>query len=186
MNTEQVLSRLKIDFTSRTVAVQQVREMCEASSNPISVAEHILQNLTAGVAFNLTDADEARMLAAHLVQDAILLGDRYDPTDALQKASEKIATRKVSDPWLFVKDEPTQSQTGMQVASKCDSKPKKGSKQILAAQLYETHKALDNKALIAIFEKELDMSLEGARTYLYTARKKSAGVGALKNVGDSK
>lgn len=173
MNTDTVLTRLNLDPNSRTVAVQQVREMCEKSSNPIGVAEHILKNLTAGVTFNLTDANEARMLAAHLVQDAIILGDRYDPTEALQKAALKIAKRKLSDPWLFVKDEATEERQGVQVEVKPDGKLKKGSKQILAAQLYEKHKGLDNKALVALFEKELDMSTAGARTYVYNCRKAS-------------
>lgn len=171
MNTDTVLTRLKIDPTSRVVAVQQVREMCEASANPIGVAEHILKNLTAGVQFNLTDADEARRLAAYLVADAITLGDAYDPTDALARAAIKIAKLRINDPWLFAKDAPTEERAGVQVEVKANGKLKKGAKQVLAAQLFEQHSALPNKDLIKLFEKELDMSQAGARTYVYGLRK---------------
>ena len=177
MNTETVLTRLKIDHESRTVAVQQVREMCEASDNPIAVAEHILKNLTAGVEFELTDANEARMLAAHLVQDAITLGEQYDPTDALARAAAKIAARRKSDPWLFAKDAPVVPEldaSGTKVVLEGDAKLKKGMKQVLAAKLYETNAHLENKDLIKLFEKELDMSTAGARTYVYSLRKKQA------------
>jgi hypothetical protein len=171
MNTEQVLIRLKLDPYSRTVAVQQVREMCEESTNPIGVAEFILKNLTAETEFHLTDASQARHLAQYLVQDAIELGEQYDPVHALDKAAKKVAELRIHDPWLFAKDEVTEHRAGISIEIKADGKLKKGSKQILAAQLFEKHKGLDNKALIEIFQKELDMSVAGARTYAYNCRK---------------
>jgi hypothetical protein len=177
MNTEQVLTRLHIDHECRIKAVQEVRELIEGSTNPLGAAKAIFTNLAAPEAeFNFTDANEARLTVAYLVETAIRMGEQYDPEDALQKAAVWLANHKVAMPWCFVKPEgtvttETQHQHGVNVEVKTDGKLKKGSKQILAKALYEKNSALDNAALIKLFSKELDMSEAGARTYVYNCRK---------------
>jgi hypothetical protein len=176
LNTEQVLTRLHIDFTSRSRAVQQVRELIESAPNPLAAASSIFRELTPpNTEFAFVDANEARMTVAYLIQDAITLGEQYDPEGALLKAAQRIAIAKETRPWAFVKDvvSSTEAVSALSVELKANGKIKKGGKRILAAQLYETHKALDNKALLEIFMKELDMGIAGARTYLYSLRKSS-------------
>jgi hypothetical protein len=176
LSVEQTLTRLHIDHTSRLGAVQDVRHLIEGSPNPISAAKLIISNLS-DVDFNTNDATEARMTAQRLVQDAILLGEKYDPTQALERAAKKIAEQRVSNPWFFSTDSTssvvstTETREGVNVEVKTDGKIKKGGKQILAAALYEKHKALSNKEIIEIFMKELDMSKPGATTYFYTCKK---------------
>lgn len=176
LNVEQVLTRLHIDPTSRLGAVQDVRVLIEGSKNPINEAKMIISNLS-DIEFNTNDPIEARMTAQRLVADAILLGDKYDPTQALERAAIKIAQQRISDPWFFAKEQgstvitTTESRQGVNVEVKTDGKIKKGGKQILAAALYEKHKALSNKEIIEIFMVELDMSKPGATTYLYNAKK---------------
>ena len=180
MNTEQVLTRLKIDHTCRLTAVQQVRELIEGAADPLATAKGIFLNLTADADFTFTDPNEARMTVAYLVENAITLGEQYDPVDALKRAAERIAKNREENPWFFSKPEATvatetQQRAGVSVEIKQDGKLKKGSKQILAAALYEKHSALTNKDLIRLFEKELDMSEAGARTYVYNLRKAAKG-----------
>ncbi len=176
LNVEHVLTRLHIDPTSRLGAIQDVRVLIENSENPINVAKTIITNLS-NVDFQTNDPIEARMTAQRLVADAILLGDRYDPESALERAAKKIAEQRVSDPWFFFKNQgttvvtTTETREGVNVEIKTDGKIKKGGKQVMAAALYEKHKALSNKEIIEIFMKELDMSKPGATTYLYNCKK---------------
>lgn len=179
MNAEQVLTRLHIDHECRIKAVQEVRQLIEGSANPLAAAKVLFSNLAAPEAeFNFTDANEARLTVAFLVENAITLGDQYDPTDALKRAAEWIVNHKQNNPWCFVKPEgtvttETQHQHGVNVEVKTDGKLKKGSKQILAKALFEQNSTMTNAELIKMFAKELDMSEAGARTYVYNCRKAS-------------
>src|SRR5277367_5066476 len=134
MNTEQVLIRLKIDPTCRIKAVQEVREIIESSPNPLGAAKILFTNLTApNTEFNFTDANEARLTVAVLVETAIKLGEQYDPNDALKHAAEWIVQHRETNPWCFVKPEgsvvtETQQQHGVNVEVKTDGKLKKGAK----------------------------------------------------------
>lgn len=175
LQVEQVLNRLKIRTASRNWAVQDVRELIETSADPIGTAKTIMVNF--GVDdYKGNDAIEARMTAQRLVDEALILGDKYDPKQALEKAAAKIAKMRVTDPWFFWKpnysvDSTTETREGVNVEVKKDGSFKKGSKQVLAAALYEKHKALSNAEIIAIFMKELDMSKAGSMTYLYNCKK---------------
>lgn len=177
LSVEQVLTRLKIDHTSRCAAVQDVREHIETSEDPLFTAKQIIANLADVVDLSLSDPIVARMIAQRLVDQAICLGSAYDPEKALEKAAAKIAQARLESPWLFFRNtsstvvSTTESREGVSVEVKTDGKLKKGSKQILAQALYEKHKALDNKAIIEIFMAELDMSKSGATTYLYNCKK---------------
>lgn len=176
LNVNHVLERLHIATDSRLRAVQDVRILIEESATPIATAKQIIDNLSI-TPFETKDETEARMVAQRLVDEAIILGEHYDPEKALEKAALKIAQARLETPWVFVKDgtstvvSTTTTVEGVNVEVKEDGKLKKGSKQILAAALYEKHKALSNQQIIAIFMKELDMSKPGATTYLYNAKK---------------
>lgn len=176
LSVKHVLERLNIDSESRCGAIQDVRTMIEGSENPIAAAKLIISNLS-DVDFQTDDPIVARITAQRLVDEAIILGDRYDPNNALIKAAQKIAEARIESPWIFYKaqfstvESTTQQRQGVSVEVKADGSFKKGSKQILAQALYEKHKALDNQAIIQIFMKELDMSKPGATTYLYNAKK---------------
>lgn len=177
MNTEQVLTRLDIDHTSRAMAVQKVRQLIEGSTQPLAAARVLFGNLAAPDAeFKFTDPNEARLTVAFLVDDAIKLGEQYDPNDALKRAAEWIINHRANNPWAFWKPEgtvetTTEERAGVQVEVKTDGKIKKGGKQIMAQALYSANPTLDNAALIKLFQKELDMSEAGARTYVYNLRK---------------
>ncbi len=177
MNTEQVLTRLNIDHTSRIIAVQQVRNLIEGSVNPLAAAKVLFTNLAApDVEFKFTDANEARLTVALLVDNAILLGEQYDPEAALKRAAEWIVRHKEVNPWSFWKPDSgisteTQHREGVNVEVKTDGTLKKGSKQILAAALFEKDPTLSYADMIKLFVKELDMSEAGARTYVYNCRK---------------
>jgi len=176
LNVQTVLDRLKIDSTSLVGAIQDISTLIESSDNPISTARSIITNV-ADIEFNTNDPIEARMIAQRLVQDALLLGEKYDPTMSLERAAKKIAEQRVTNPWFFFKNQgttvvsTTETREGVNVEIKTDGKIKKGGKQVMAAALYEKHKALSNQEIITIFMKELDMSKPGATTYLYNAKK---------------
>lgn len=178
LSVTQVLDRLHIDSSSRCMAVQNVRTLIEGSKNPIAAARSIIANLI-DTPFETDDPIVARITAQRLVDEAIILGDRYDPEQALKKCAEKIAQTRIESPWVFCSESystvesTTEQREGVSVEVKSDGTFKKGSKQILAQALYEKHKALDNQAIIQIFMKDLDMSKSGATTYLYNAKKAS-------------
>lgn len=176
LNVSQVLTRLNIDNISRCAAVQDVRHLIESAENPIAQAKVIIMNLS-DTDFVTDDPIVARMTAQRLVDEAITLGDRYDPFMALRKAADRIAQARIDSPWIFYRpefstvDSKTETREGVAVEVKTDGSFKKGSKQILAAALYEKHKDKSNAEIIAIFQKELDMSKSGATTYLYNCKK---------------
>jgi hypothetical protein len=182
LNVSQVLTRLNINADSRCAAVQDVRHLIESSENPIGAAKAIIHNLI-NTDFVCNDPIVARMTAQRLVDEAIILGDRYDPEQALLKAAEKIAQARIDSPWSFYRESfstvetKTEQREGVSVEVKTDGSFKKGSKQILAKALYEKHKALSNAEIITIFMKELDMSKPGATTYLYNAKKGATTAG---------
>ena len=176
LSVSQVLTRLNIDASSRLKAVQDVRELIESSENPLGIAKSIITNL-ADTQFMCDDPIVARMTAQRLVDDAIVLGDKYDPNEALLKAARKIEEQRAENPWSFWKPvhstvvTTTEQREGVSVEVKTDGSFKKGSKQVLAQALYAKHKALENKAIVEIFMKELDMSLAGARTYVFNCKR---------------
>lgn len=177
MNTEQVLTRLHIDHTCRIKAVQEVRSLIETSANPLAAAKVMFTNLTApDTEFTFTDANDARLTVACLVESAIKLGEHYDPDSALKRAAEWIVAHKVKHPYCFVKSDSTvvtetQLQHGVNVQVKVDGKLKKGSKQILAKAIFDKDPTISNSEMIKLFVKELDMSEAGSRTYVYNLRK---------------
>lgn len=177
MNTEQVLVRLNLDFNSPNTAVQQVRAQIEGSPNPLGAAKVLFSNFAAPDAeFNFTDANEARLTVAFLVENAIKLGEQYDPTDALKRAAVWLVNHRQERPWCFAKPETTvstetQNREGVNVEVKADGNLKKGGKQILAKAIFEKDPSLSNADMIKLFVKELNMSEAGARTYVYNCRK---------------
>lgn len=178
LSVTHVLDRLKIASFSRLMAVQDVRHLIEGSENPCAAAKQIINNLS-DVNFQCDDPIVARMTAQRLVDQALLLGDKYDPNEALKKAAMKIEQARVDTPWAFYKPEfstvvsTTETREGVSVEIKTDGSFKKGSKQLLAAALYAKHKSLKNKEIIAVFMKTLDMSKSGATTYFYNCKKAS-------------
>lgn len=178
LSVAQVLTRLKINTDSRCAAVQDVRSHIEESADPIAAAHLIISNLSDGD-FTTNDPIVARMTAQRLVDEALILGDAYDADKALAKAAAKIIEAREKTPWVFTKptfstvETTTETREGVNVEVKKDGSFKKGSKQVLAAALYEKHKALSNQQIIAVFMKELDMSKPGATTYLYNCKAKA-------------
>jgi hypothetical protein len=182
MNTEQVLTHLNIDSTSRAAAVQQVRAIIEGAPDPLAAARVLFTNLADPSAeFKFTDANEARLTVAFLVENAIKLGEQYDPNDALKRAAQWIINHREKNPWAFWRPEgssvvsETVQKHHVTVQVKEDGKLKKGSKQILARALYSKNANLDNKALVQLFMKELDMGKAGAQTYVSNCRKAAKG-----------
>lgn len=177
MNTEQVLTRLHIDPECRIKAVQEVRQLIEGSTNPLAAAKVLFSNLAPpDEEFKFQDANDARLTVAFLVENAIRLGEQYDPEDALKRAAVWLINHKEKNPWSFIKPDTgisteTVSHSGVLVEVKADGKMKKGSKQILAKALFDSNPTSNNAELIKLFVKELDMSEAGARTYVYNCRK---------------
>lgn len=178
LNVAHVCERLNINARSNIAAIQDVRQLIEGAANPIAAARSIISNFVAdGTDVELKDEIEARMIAQHLVNNAILLGDKYDPLQTLKQAAERIARQRIENPWFFYKktfstvETVTETRHDVAVEVKADGKIKKGGKQVLAQALYEKHKGKDNKAIIEIFMRELDMSKPGATTYFYNAKK---------------
>jgi len=178
MDIKEVLTRLNFDQTQGpSKVVQQVRDQIEGSVNPLSAAKILFSNFTApDTEFNFTDANEARLVVALLIVDAMRLRENYDPQSALTRAGEWIANHKANNPWSFIKPESgvateTEHREGVNVEVKADGKLKKGSKQILAKALFDKDPTLKNADMIKLFVKELNMTEAGARTYVYNCRK---------------
>ena len=177
MNT--VLDTIKdqgIPIHSANAAAQHMGAS-EQGIGTLSDAEYIkrIKDITK-TTVSYADNDMYRMTYKYLVTEAIARGmntDKLDATELLTIAEEKAKVLKTDNPWMFVKgeSEPTLDSNG-------EVKAKKGSKKILAMQIYADDikdKVTVRKDAIAILVDKAGMTPAGASTY-YANLKKNDGV----------
>lgn len=185
-NLSANIAHLNLDGNSVGRSLQIVRGRLERASSEINGASSFIKGLL-GLDVEFTNNDVARVASFAATLFVIEAPNHtVDVNDVWQRAMTR-ANAFVSDPinaWLFVREpvvvagkEAEQAVVdGIQtkVAVKADGSIKKGGLKILALEMYkrEVEKGeVDRKAFTKSLMSELGMSLEGARTYAYNARK---------------
>lgn len=182
------LTHMNIPTESVNRALQVVRGRLErASSETAGAITYIKALLDLDVAFD--NSDKARITAFAVTQEVLQAPDNFvDPDEVLKKALKKANdfVDESSNAWLFVKastmsgnaEEQSAVVDGLEtkVTLKADGSIKKGGKQVLALEMYRREAAarggsVDSGEFTKLIVKELGMSVVGARTYTYNARK---------------
>lgn len=186
INTEAVFQRLNLG-SSRTDAVQRIRELVEGANDPAAKASGVIKDIL-GLETKYEDDGRALHIAQKVAEEVFKANHKVDNENELLTQCEKFVDAFRADPknaWMFAKPtrnvEPTETKQVVKgidtkVEVKANGKIKKGGKQVLAAELYKKHvleakKAATNQEFIAILVKELGMSKAGATTYAYNCKK---------------
>ena len=121
---------------------------------------------------------EAEMLFCYLVQETVRqynLGNLIEKDEAIAIARQRTNEFIAKNPWAIVKDVPQVTVVeGVEVSTPTVARVKRGSggsKKDRCLALYRANPTLDRKAFIALFMKELGLSIPGATTYVYNCMK---------------
>ncbi|PPD55505.1 MAG: hypothetical protein CTY12_00585 [Methylotenera sp.] len=191
LDTTHVFDRLRIDHRSAVIACQEVGNMIRDSATPLTTSSKLFNDfLSLDVRFD--DEVYARVCCKSMIQQIVEKNNIVDDSQVILDYANAYAKSFCEDPkWSYLWSKPENVTTATsdvqvqvvkeldtKVAVKADGSIKKGGKQILAQELYTKHVVdattpLTNVEFIALIMKELDMSLAGARTYAYNAKKNS-------------
>jgi hypothetical protein len=173
INREQVLKNLDlVQGGSIGRAMQLVGDEMEKSADPLSYANSIITKLGGNEQF---DQPTARLMAKALVEQA-MVQDVYNAVKALEIANEKVERVKAEMPYLFV-----QPVEGVKVIEKVidmvkikqprGKGNKKGSKRVVAAEIYDRLIGNGLEAVYDEIQKALNVSKTNAYTYVYLIKK---------------
>lgn len=189
LDTTHVFDRLRIDHRSAVIACQEVGNMIRDSATPLTTSSKLFNDfLSLDVRFD--DEVYARVCCKSMIQQIVEKNNIVDDPQVILDNANAYAKSFCEDPkWTFLWSKPENATTAtsdvqVQVVKELDTKVavkatgeiKKGGKQILNIELYkkyviDANQPLTNVEYIALIMKELGMSLAGARTYAYNARK---------------
>jgi hypothetical protein len=188
INAKALLRALRINQDSPTRAIQEVRAKVEESLTPLNEANGIIFDIT-GVQKNYKDVRYAMHIAQSVVIAAIT-HESFDPDEIIYAAEDAEDKLRKDQDWMFVesghydvstagKSEQVAFIEGLdvKVAVNADGKLKKGSKGVLAVELYKKHMLeaetpLTNKEFVAILVAQADFTKSGASTYAYNLKTK--------------
>jgi hypothetical protein len=188
INAKALLRALRINEDSPTRAIQEVRAKVEGSATPLNEANGIIFDIT-GVQKNYKDVRYAMHIAQAVVIAAIT-HESFDPDETIYAAEDAEDKLRKDHDWMFVesghydvstagKSEQVAFIEGLdvKVAVNADGKLKKGSKGVLAVELYKKHMLeaetpLTNKEFVAILVAQADFTKSGASTYAYNLKTK--------------
>lgn len=172
VNVIEQIQAYDIPHTSYLQAIAHMRMKYDELS--VDHAIDMIKNLT-GVDVKVDEGELkeeiARLILLYVVQEAIRMSQYSQtivPCDLVTLALEKTDKFIKDHEWVFAK---------LEEEVKIDPisgkpKMKKGKKQEMAAVLYQEYIKEGKDKIMEVFQKELDMSKAGARTYFYNMKKK--------------
>ena len=183
-SVQHTLTQMDFETTSITRMVQQIRDTIASASNPVAKAQRIVRAITA-IDVNLPNIETAIPFTQYVAKAALEEVDELkDHQPLIDRAFERVSELFEKHPWSAPRVE--SHTTGpvvavvegidVKVEVKADGSLKKGTKRILADELYKKYMLvttpLTNQQFIAILMKELKMTKAGSTTYAYDCKKK--------------
>ena len=167
---------------SPTRAVQEVREYLSHSSNPIKEANQIVFDLTTFNSPFSSNEEAAIMYAQYVVEGTIkkradITGFAKHQIDHLLQTHPEMFKQHTSYA-QSLKLTTTKVVHNVDVVVKDNGKLKKGEKQKVAEQMYQTlviEGSMKNTEFVNRLQQDLGMTLFGARTYASNMKKKLGG-----------
>jgi len=180
---------MNIRTTNVIFAVADMSDLVRDSSDPLYTATKVFNDILS-VAVPFKDKVHARIASKHMIRDILTYKCNIDNDDipdiidaAIEYADEFCNNPANSYLWSQPDEDKITSDVAQSVAGceqkvvlREDGKIKKGGKQILAAELYDTFiklstEPLSNQEFIKMLMDKLDMTKPGATTYAYNLRK---------------
>ena len=168
---------------SLTRMTRNIAEHIEAGKQPTVTASDVIYELThTRISFDC--AITGKMFAQYVAKCKLF--DNMSSEQAIRYAENKLSEHKAKNKWMFTVPEgyyqnqksdnnfATEQVQGVTVTVKRDGSKKKGWKQQVANKLYidnVVNGSLTNRQFIDMIIEQLDMTLAGARTYAYNAKK---------------
>lgn len=154
---QQVLNKLNLTRgMSVNRAIVYASEFIDNQPNPHKFSNAIVQTLKVPLSY-ASDPGEAKILALATIEQLVST-DEFVPTKVAKIAAEKF--QKIAGKLPFLFNKPVEVNTN-----------KRGAKRDVARQIYMENKDLDNKAVIKLIAKELEVTEQNAYTYLYLVKK---------------
>lgn len=188
LDTTHVFDRLRIDHRSSVIACQEVGNLIRDSATPLTTSSKLFNDfLSLDVRFD--DEVYARIACKSMVKQIVDAKNIVDDPQVILDNANVYAKSFCEDPkWSYLWSRPESvtvtADVQVQVVKELDTKVavkesgeiKKGGKQVLNLELYkklvvDAEVPLTNVQYIERIMKDLGMSLAGARTYAYNARK---------------
>lgn len=176
MNTMiESIRELKIPVHSHIRAVQAFNDRVRDGVMSNESVALLLQRMVGENAQPLS-GEYARIQVAYLIQEAVrnhIEGHEVAPMELYNRATAQAQIYIETHPWVFAEKE-QQELVAMdgEITIKPKTRSKKGAKQDQAAQLYrENRDKLTQNEMIQLFMDKLNMTIAGARTYVYNNKK---------------
>ncbi len=154
--TDKLMTRLDLSKgMSVNRAIVQTSEYIDSQSDPLKVSNSILKTLGM-VGYSYTEPSQAKIMALASIEQVLVM-DVFDPSKAEEIAITKFERILKRMPYA--------------VKGTAVSKARKGSKRDVARQIYLENRGKDEKEVIAIVAKEMEVTLQNAYTYIYLVKK---------------
>lgn len=154
--TDRIMQKLRLSKgMSINRAIVQSSEYIDSQSDPLKASNAIIQTLEVPLMY-VTEPTQAKVLALASIEQLLVM-DQFDPNKAAEIATFKFERLRKKMPYAV---------KGVTI-----SKSRKGAKRDVARQIYLENKGVDEKEIIALVAKELEVSLQNAYTYIYLIKK---------------
>jgi hypothetical protein len=187
LNVSHTLERMEISQTSVSKAIRSVGEILENSEDQCRAAKKFVKSLLS-LDTEFKDANLARITAFAVIEAVVKVNGVIDDEEELLASATARAVKHINAPanaWMYTTPEQENSRivetkavaagVDTKVAVKADGSIVRGGKSVLAAALFDLHvlnskTPCDNACFVKVLQKELGMSLAGARTYAHSLR----------------
>lgn len=164
MEADQILSIFRISSGTEMVPVTKVREHLDKQSNPLKYANNLLSKLNIPFVGN---QKKAYVYVMTMVEYA--MKNQVNIEQIIERANQRIHhITDIVGPGAFYVEDDNIEENDIKL-----HREKLGSKSTRVREIYMQNKdKLDDKSILTIIQKELNISKTNAYTYLYNLKKK--------------
>jgi hypothetical protein len=156
--TERILTKVGLTRgMSVNAAIVRSSEFIDTQTDPLKFSNAVLQALDIPIPY-ISEPNQAKTLALAAIEQLVIM-EVFDPSKTAEIAISKYEKIKKKMPYAFGE--------GAVVISTA----RRGAKRDVARQIYLESKGMDEKDIIALVAKELDISPQNAYTYIYLIKK---------------
>lgn len=155
-NTDRILSKFSLQKgMSINRAIIHSSEYIDKQPNPLKACNAIVQTLELPLPY-IEELSQAKIVALATIEQ-LLVQDQFDPVKAAEVATIKFERIRKKMPYAVKGGELVRA--------------RRGAKRDVARQIYLENKGMDEKEIIEIVRKTLDISPQNAYTYIYLVKK---------------
>ena len=154
--TEKLMSKLNLSKgMSVNRAIVQSSDYIDNQSDPLKASNSIMKSLGMPQ-YEFVEPTQAKVMALASIEQLLVM-DEFDPSKADEIATAKFERLRAKMPYA--------------VKGTIVSKSRKGAKRDVARQIYLENKGKDDKEIIALVAREMEITPQNAYTYIYLIKK---------------